>query len=132
MPYSSSAYIEYICVYLCHIKISCINQVHYIHISQSTFCVIWQISLNKYGYNIKNIGHTFLILDGHINQALVHICTKTSNSKVSFMSLPHVPETNMNKYQSEISDICYIVDVLWRMHVHFIYMPHIKSMVSTM
>ena len=54
----------------------------YTHFANYISCY-WHILLHKYGCHIANKDHTALILDGHLDLTMAHICTQGESTTTS-------------------------------------------------
>ena len=67
---------------------------------------IFDMTLNKYGYNIVNITHTTNLLHGHIDQHFAYVCQNMTNYNIYLTCYCHIHASN--KYASQIPHTCHI------------------------
>ena len=90
--------------------------------------MIWDISLNGYGYHIANIVYTTIMPNGHLDPAFLHTYAKTQPTTISTSCYYQI--CTINNYSHQIGNICKIFDRFIWMYIHT-YMPHMKSLPST-
>ena len=90
------------CTYMCQMYKSLASNMwtgaQYVYFTSYITCY-WDISFKKYTCHIANIGHTALMLYGHMGFTLVHTCVNTANCNICLKCYCHI-------FDGYISGVC--------------------------